>query len=419
MTSDRRRPVSAAERAIEVFDRVTARQRSRRLGRVHSLDDVRTAAKRALPPMVFDFVDGGAEDERTVRGNAQSFDRWWFVPRILTDVGTRSQSTELLGVTRRSPLVLSPAGLVGLAWPHGEAAAASAAGHFGVPFAVSSMSSVSVEDVRAATDQALWIQLYLWRDRDATEALVQRCADLGYETLCLTVDVPLTGQRERDLRNGMTIPPRIGVRNALGVLSRPGWALRVGTAGVTFANIEQDASSRDTMRLGAYVNSQLNPTATWEDLQWLREAWSGKLVVKGVLEPGAAKRLVDEGVDGVVVSNHGGRQLDGAIPAIAALSGIVDAVGGQVDVVLDGGVRRGADVVKAVALGATACMLGRPYVFGLAAGGSAGVTRVLQLLESEIDRVLALLGVADLDELRGRADEFLVDAVAPTSGHRR
>jgi len=405
---------SRLEAAIGAVDRATAASRDRRLAKLYSIDDVRAAARRALPPMVFDFVDGGAEDERTVRGNRSGFDRWWFLPRILTDVETRSQRTTVLGSERRTPLVLSPAGLVGLAWPHGEAAAASAAGAAGVPFAVSSMSSVSVEDVRAASAEALWIQLYLWRDREATEALVDRSAALGYETLCLTVDVPLTGQRERDLRNGMTIPPRIGVRNALGVLSRPGWALRVGTAGVTFANIEQDASSRDTMRLGAYVNGQLNPTATWDDLRWIRRHWSGKLVVKGVLEPGAAKRLVDEGVDGVVVSNHGGRQLDGAIPAIDALPSIVAAVGDRIDVLLDGGVRRGSDVVKAVALGATACMVGRPYVFGLAAGGPAGVTRVLELFESEIDRVLALLGVADLDELRGRSGEFLTENAGPS-----
>ena len=384
------------------------RRQQRRLTQLHSLDDVRRAARRALPPMVFDFVDGGAEDERTVRGNRSCFDEWWFVPRILTDVEHRSQTTELLGTRRATPLVFSPAGLVGLAWPHGEAAAARAANAAGVPFAVSSMSSVSVEDVRAATDGPLWIQLYLWRDRDATEGLVRRCAALGYETLCLTVDVPVTGQRERDLRNGMTIPPRIGVRNAAGVLSRPGWALRVGAAGVTFANIEQGASSRDTMRLGAYVNSQLNPTATWDDLRWLRELWKGRLVVKGVLDPEAAARLVDEGVDGVVVSNHGGRQLDGAVPAVAALPAVVDAVGGRADVVLDGGIRRGSDVVTAVALGADAVMFGRPYVFGLAVGGEAGASRVLELVTGEIDRVLALLGVASLDAVRGRADELLV-----------
>ncbi len=412
-------PSSPQDALIAALDRASERRRTRRLASLHSLDDVRAAARRALPPMVFDFVDGGAEDERTVRGNRSGFDRWWFVPQILVDVGERSQHTEVLGSLRRSPLVLSPAGLVGLAWPHGEAAAASAAGDFGVPFAVSSMSSVSVEDVRAATDEALWIQLYLWRDRDATESLVHRSAALGYETLCLTVDVPVTGQRERDLRNGMTIPPKIGVRNAFGVATRPGWALRVGAAGVTFANIEQGASSRDTMRLGAYVNGQLNPTATWDDLRWLREIWSGKLIVKGVLDPTAAKQLVDFGVDGVVVSNHGGRQLDGAIPAVDALPGVVSAVDGQIDVLLDGGVRRGSDVVKAVALGATACMLGRPYVFGLAAGGPAGVTRVLELLESEIDRVLALLGVAHLDEVRGHASELLVEAHRPVFGTGR
>ncbi len=395
---------------LEQLDAALQRRQGRRLSQLHSLDDVRRAARRALPPMVFDFVDGGAEDERTVRGNREAFDDWWFVPRILTDVEHRSQSTELLGVRRPSPLVFSPAGLVGLAWPHGEAAAAKAANAAGVPFAVSSMSSVSVEDVRAASDGPLWIQLYLWRDRDATEALVRRCADLGYETLCLTVDVPVTGQRERDLRNGMTIPPRIGVRNAAGVLSRPGWALRVGRAGVTFANIEQGAGSRDTMRLGAYVNSQLNPTATWDDLEWLRSIWPGRLVVKGVLDPRAAERLVDEGVDGVVVSNHGGRQLDGAVPAVAALPGVVRAVAGRAAVVLDGGVRRGGDVVTAIALGADAVMFGRPYVFGLAVGGTDGAARVVELMTAEIDRVLALLGVSSLDEVRGRADELLVTA---------
>ena len=197
--------------SADVRDRIEAalgRRQQRRLTQLHSLDDVRRAARRALPPMVFDFVDGGAEDERTVRGNRSCFDEWWFVPQILTDVEHRSQTTQLLGAERATPLVFSPAGLVGLAWPHGEAAAARAANAAGVPFAVSSMSSVSVEDVRAATDGPLWIQLYLWRDRDATEGLVRRCAALGYETLCLTVDVPVTGQRERDLRNGMTIPPR-------------------------------------------------------------------------------------------------------------------------------------------------------------------------------------------------------------------
>jgi isopentenyl diphosphate isomerase/L-lactate dehydrogenase-like FMN-dependent dehydrogenase len=382
-------------------------RRLRRLERVRSIADLREAARRSLPPMIFDFIDGGAEDEDTVRGNESAFADWWFRPRILEDVAARSQAVEVGGQTLRCPIVLAPAGLAGLAWPRGEIHAAVAAAAFDVPFAVSTMSSCSIEDVRAATDGALWLQLYLWRDRDATDALVDRAAKHGYEALCLTVDVPVTGQRERDLRNGMTIPPRIGLRNSLGVVSRPGWMLRVGPSGVTFANVT-DHGSGGTMALGAYVNSQLNPSATWDDLRRLRERWSGQLLVKGVLDPEAAGRLVDEGVDAVIVSNHGGRQLDGAVPALHALPGVVDAVGGRADVLLDGGVRRGTDVVKAVALGAKACLVGRPYVFGLGVAGEAGVSRALSILESEIDRTLALLGTRDIDDVRGDAARLLI-----------
>lgn len=392
-----------------LFDRVTSSRRQRRLRSAYSVDDVRAIARRSVPPMVFDFVDGGAEDETTMRGNRAAFDRWGLVPRPFVDVGERDQSVTLLGHRQTAPMVLAPAGLAGLAWPQGEAAAAAAAARIGVPFTVSSMASVSVENVRAASAGELWIQLYLWRDRSATEGLVRRCIELGYSTLCLTVDVPLTGQRERDLRNGMTIPPRIGVRNAAGVLSRPGWALRTAAAGVTFANVEQGASTRDTMRLGSYVNSQLNPTVTWADLEWLRGIWPGHLVVKGILDHRSVDPMCDAGVDGVVVSNHGGRQLDGAIPAATALPAIVEAVDGRMSVVLDGGVRRGVDIIKALALGADACMFGRPYVFGLAAGGEQGVDRVLELLTAEIDRALALLGVASISDVVGQQQSLLVD----------
>jgi L-lactate dehydrogenase (cytochrome) len=393
----------------EIVEGATSSRRQRRLKRAYSVDDVRAVARRSVPKMVFDFVDGGAEDEFTMRGNRAAFDRWGLVPRPFVDVGERDQSVCLLGRRQTSPMILAPAGLAGLAWPYGEAAAAASAARNGVPFTVSSMASVSVEDVRARSEGELWIQLYLWRDRSATEDLVRRCAELGYTTLCLTVDVPLTGQRERDLRNGMTIPPRVGLRNAAGVLSRPGWALRTAVAGVTFANLEQGASSRDTMRLGSYVNSQLNPTVTWSDLAWLRSIWAGQLVVKGVLDPRAIDPMCDAGVDGVVVSNHGGRQLDGAVPAAMALPPIVGAVNRRMIVILDGGVRRGADVVKAVALGADACMFGRPYVFGLAAGGESGVDRVLELLRAEIDRTLALLGVASMADVAAEGRSLLAD----------
>ena len=300
-----------------------------------------------------------------------------------------------------------------LVWPRGEAAAAAAASKLGIPFVVSTASSCSIEEVRTAAAGLLWLQLYLWRDREVTGSLVDRARNAGYDALCLTVDVPLSGSRERDLRNGMTIPPKIRVKNSLGVLSRPRWMIKMAGAPVTFANVS-DGHRGQTMALGAYVNSQLNPSASWEDLRWLREKWTGTLIVKGILDPVSARRLVDEGVDAVIVSNHGGRQLDGAVPAILALSEIVEVVGGRVPVLMDGGVRRGTDVLKAVALGASACLFGRPYLWGLAVAGEQGAARVIELMMKEIDRDLALLGTPTIAEIHGQADRFLVNAVGRT-----
>ena len=391
--------------------RPNRRASSRRSADLFSVDEFRRRARRVLPPMVFDFVDGGAEDETTVRGNEACFDHWWLRPQALTDVSERDQSVQLFGQRLPTPLILAPAGLAGLVWPRGEAAAAAAASNAGIPFTVSTASSCSIEEVRAAAQGQLWLQLYLWRDRDVTGSLVDRARDAGYDALCLTVDVPLSGARERDLRNGMTIPPKIRMKNSLGVLSRPRWMRKMAGAPVTFANVSDGHRGR-TMALGAYVNSQLNPSASWDDLRWLREKWKGTLIIKGVLDPVSARRMVDEGVDAVIVSNHGGRQLDGAIPAIAALPDIVAAVSGRVPVLMDGGVRRGTDVLKAVALGASACLVGRPYLWGLAVAGEEGVSRVIELLRTEIDRDLALLGTPTIGEIRGRADRFLVDARA-------
>jgi L-lactate dehydrogenase (cytochrome) len=376
----------------------------------YSVAQFRRRARRALPRMVFDFVDGGAEDERTVRGNEAAFGNWWLRPQPLTDVSRRSQEVKLLGATLPTPLVLAPAGLAGLVWPRGEAVAAAAATGMGLPFAVSTASSCSIEDVRAAAAGPLWLQLYLWRDREVTGALVDRAGAAGYDAICLTVDVPMSGSRERDLRNGMTIPPRIRPGNALEALRHPRWLARMARAPVTFANVANDRES-GTMALGSYVNSQLNPAASWDDLRWLRGHWPGRLLVKGVLDPAAAVRLADEGVDAVIVSNHGGRQLDGAYPAALALPEVAGALDGRIPVLMDGGVRRGSDVVKALALGATACLIGRPYLWGLAAGGERGVVSVLDVLRAEIDRTLALLGVPDIAAVHENADRLLIDRV--------
>jgi L-lactate dehydrogenase (cytochrome) len=304
--------------------------------------------------------------------------------------------------------VLAPAGLAGLVWPRGEAVAAAAATGMGLPFAVSTASSCSIEDVRAAATGPLWLQLYLWRDREVTGALVDRAGAAGYDAICLTVDVPMSGSRERDLRNGMTIPPRIRPGNALEALRHPRWLARMARAPITFANVADDGQS-GTMALGSYVNSQLNPAASWDDLRWLRGHWPGRLLVKGVLDPAAAVRLADEGADAVIVSNHGGRQLDGAYPAALALPEVAAALDGRIPVLVDGGVRRGSDVVKALALGATACLIGRPYLWGLATGGEQGVVGVLNVLRAEIDRTLALLGVPDIAAVRENAGRLLIE----------
>jgi isopentenyl diphosphate isomerase/L-lactate dehydrogenase-like FMN-dependent dehydrogenase len=393
--------------------------KSSRSAGLFSIEDFRRRARRALPPMVFDFVDGGAEDEITVRGNETCFHDWWLRAQSLNDVSLRDQSIQLLGQSLPTPLILAPAGLAGLVWPKGEAAAAAAASKAGIPFALSTASSCSIEEVRESADGCLWLQLYLWQDREATGNLVDRARNVGYDALCLTVDVPLSGSRERDLRNGMTIPPRVGLKNALGILSRPRWMGKMVSAPVTFANFNEGHRGR-TMALGEYVNGQLNPSASWDDLRWLRAKWPGSLLVKGVIDPESARRLVDEGVNAVIVSNHGGRQLDGAIPAIAALSEVVDAVAGRIPVLMDGGVRRGTDVIKAVALGASACLIGRPYLWGLAVDGEEGVSRVIELLHNEIDRDLALLGTPTIAEIHGRADRFLMDARSHvrSPGHR-
>ena len=371
-----------------------------------SVEQFRMRSKRILPKMVFDFVDGGAESEATVNGNIASFTQWWLRPQVLKDVLKRDQSIDLLGQTLTTPLLLAPAGLAGLTWPNGEAAAAAAASKAGIPFVLSTAASCSIEEVRKAADGSLWLQLYLWRDREMTGNLVDRAISAGFDTLCLTVDVPLSGSRERDLKNGMTIPPRITIINSFNILSRPSWLAKMASAPVTFANFSDNQPGR-TMALGAYVNSQLNPTANWDDLSWLRAKWPGKLVVKGVLNADDARRFVDEGVDAVIVSNHGGRQLDGAVPSLIALPEIVEAVGNRVPVLLDGGVRRGTDVLKAIALGASACLVGRPYLWGLAVGGEEGVDRVIEIIKNEIDRDMALLGTSSIAEIKGNYSQFL------------
>ncbi|MEE8601498.1 alpha-hydroxy acid oxidase [Euzebya tangerina] len=380
------------------------------LGRLVTVEDVRRRARLRLPRMAFEFVDGGAGDEVTLRANRTAFEQVSIQPKVLTGVSDRDLSVSVVGQELALPLVFSPAGLLRVTHPAGETAAAAAASAAGVPFTLSTGSSRSIEEVaQAGGDGLRWFQLYLWKDRAVVEGLLDRAARAGYSALVLTVDVPVVGQRDRDIRNGMTLPPRPNLRTALDTAWRPWWWWPVLTGEpITFANFTDLGLGESVTELGRFVNTaMINPEQSWADVAWLREQWTGPMLVKGILRAEDASRSVDCGADAVVVSNHGGRQLDGAPAAFAVLDEVVGAVGGRADVILDGGVRRGADVVKALAAGAAAVMIGRPYVYGLAAGGQAGVARVLEILSGEIDRTLALTGcrrARDLDR------SFLLDA---------
>lgn len=366
-----------------------------------TVDDLRDRARHRLPRMVFEFVDGGAEDEVTLRANREAFAELSFRPRVLVDVEHRPLGVTVLGQPLSMPVILAPTGLMRMVHPDGELAAAVAAYRSGVVSVVSSGSSVSLEDVAQAAGAPQWFQLYPWGDRVAVDRLVRRAKDAGYTVLVVTADVPVLGSRERDLRNGLTVPPRVSPRTGWDVLSHPRWLAGLVThAKPGFANFgEIEAGGRGTSGLARYTSGLLNPGHTWADLEWMVRAWDGPVVLKGVMSGPDARRATDAGCQGVVVSNHGGRQGDGVPASLEVLEEVVAEVGDQVDVLLDGGVRRGGDVVKALSLGARACLVGRPWVYGLAVGGTAGVSRVLEILREEMDRTLALIGRPGVEAL--------------------
>ncbi len=368
--------------------------------RFTSIDAVREIARRRLPRMVFDFADGGAETERTMRRNEEAFGNLQLMPRPLSGGAERDLSVTLLGTRLSMPLIIGPTGFAGLFWPQGELAAARAAHAAGTAYVMSHASTITIE--RLARDAAgpNWFQNFIYRDRGLTRSFAERALASGYDAMVITIDNQVPGFRERDVRNGFVVPPRITVRNAVDLILHPGWGLRMlRTPNLTFANYAS-AEHASIMALSAYMASNLNPDVSWDDIDAARRTWPGKLLVKGILHPLDAVEAIERGADGIIVSNHGGRQLDGAPATIEVLPAIVEAVAGRVPVLLDGGVRRGADVVRARALGAAACLIGRPQLWGLAAGGEYGVRQVLEILREEMDRVLALCGirsVADID----------------------
>ena len=370
--------------------------RNARVRRAASVADLRLLARRRTPRAVFDYVDGAAEAEVSHARSRAAFSRVEFRPRVLRDVSDPDVTTTLLGRAASMPLILAPTGFTRMMHHEGEYAVAAAAAAAGVPYTLSTMGTVTPEQLAASSgDGDHWFQLYLWKDRGATKDLVARAAASGYHALLLTVDTPVSGARLRDARNGLTIPPNLTLRTLAGMGRHPSWWFNLLTPPpLTFASL----SSTDG-GLAAMVDRVFDPGITLADLGWLRDVWKGPLVVKGVQSTADARIVVDAGADAVVVSNHGGRQLDRAPTPIEELSAVAEAIGGRAEIYLDGGILSGADVIAAVGLGARACLIGRAYLYGLMAGGQDGVTRALDILHDDMRRTLALLGVRTVGQL--------------------
>jgi isopentenyl diphosphate isomerase/L-lactate dehydrogenase-like FMN-dependent dehydrogenase len=364
----------------------------------YSVAALRELARNELPRVLFDMVDGGAGDEITMRENEAALAALTLAPKLLAGAPRRDQSVELFGETLRSPVVIGPTGLAGLLWPHAELAAARAAARFGTIYCTSHASTATLEEIGIATPGPKWMQVFLYKDRGLTAEFAARAAAAGYKGLILTVDNQVVAGRDRDARNGLTFPLRLSPRSVADFLSRPGWLMRMrATPQPTFVNYGERTSIG---AFGPLMVEQLDPDVGWGDVERLRGQWRGPLILKGVLHPDEAREAVKRGADAIIVSNHGGRQFDGAVASIRALPGIVDVIGAKAPVLVDGGFRRGVDVIKALALGARAVLIGRPHLWGVASAGEDGVFWVLELLRREIDRALALGGwdsVAKLD----------------------
>jgi isopentenyl diphosphate isomerase/L-lactate dehydrogenase-like FMN-dependent dehydrogenase len=363
--------------------------------RALSIADLREMARRRLPRSVFEFIDGGAEDELTLADNRAAFERRRIVPRVLVDVSAAVLETEILGRPASSPFVISPMGSCVLSWPDADIAIARAASAFGIPYTLSTMATISIERMAQAVQGRLWFQLYVLRNRELTDRLVDRARAADYEALVVTLDLPAGGKRERDLRNGLSIPLRFSVRHVYEGMMRPHWTLRMLRGGLPeFENVRGLMDEKTAgLTIAAMVGQNLDASYGWDDLRRLRDRWPRKLLVKGVEHPEDARRLLELGVDGIWVSNHGGRQLDGAVASADALPHVAAAVGGKVPLLIDSGVRRGVDTLKALALGAQATAIGRAALFGAAVGGEAGVRRALEILTGELALAMKLSGV--------------------------
>jgi len=395
-------PILDTLRSVLRFRKIELDPVERRLARCANVDDLRRLAKRRLPKGVFDYIDGAAEDERSLDRNTAAFGAIGFQPRVLRGVGAPTFATTILGRETSMPLLCAPTGFGRIGDSLGEIAVARAAARAGIPYTLSTLGTRSIEEIASVSAGRKWFQVYLWRDRALVKDMVDRCKEAGYEALMLTVDTPVFGRRERDVRNGFSLPPTLGPETVLDGVLHPGWTIDFVTAEpIRFANVvgRDVGDGSSPVALADYINAQFDPTISWKDVEWLRSVWDGPVVLKGIQSVEDAMNSVQAGVDAIALSNHGGRQLDDAPAPLDLIAPVVDAVGDRLEVYCDGGVRRGSDVVKAVALGARACMIGRPYLYALSVGGERGVDLLLRWFSEGIARTLALVGVSDIDDL--------------------
>ena len=389
-------------RSVASFARPTVSARKRRFDRAANIDDLRLIAKRRLPGGIFDYIDGGAEDETSLHNNRAAYQRYEFVPRILRDVSGIDTSTTFLGRSLATPIIFSPTGFTRIAHSDGELAVARVAANHQLPYCLSTLSTRSIEEVASVSNGPKWFQVYVWRDRALVHDMLQRAEAHGYEAIMLTVDTAVLGRRERDVRRGFTLPPKLGPGTIVDGMTHPAWTWDfVRHDPITFANIS-GAAGRETgtaVTLSDFISEQFDPALSWDDIAWFRERWKGQVILKGVQSVEDAVLAQQHGIDAIALSNHGGRQLDGSPAPLDLIAPVADATNGTLPLICDGGIRRGGDILKAIALGASACTMGRSYLYGLGAAGEAGVEKAYNMLESELRRSMALTGVRSIAEV--------------------
>ena len=378
------------------------------------IEDLRVIAKRRVPRMFYDYADSGSWTESTYRSNETAFQKIKFHQRVAVNMENRSLETTMIGENVTMPVALAPTGLTGMQHADGEILAARAAEKFGVPFTLSTMSICSIEDVAEHTSRPFWFQLYVMKDKGFVERLINRTKAAKCSALVITLDLQILGQRHKDIKNGLSSPPKPTLRNLINLATKPYWCWHMlHTKRRTFGNIVGHASGvSDTSSLSAWTSQQFDPALSWDDVAWIKDKWGGKIIIKGIMEPEDAHLAVKSGADALIVSNHGGRQLDGALPSIEALPAIVDAVGkDNIEIYLDSGVRSGQDVIRSVAMGARGVFIGRPFLYGLGAMGEAGVTKALEVIRNEADLTMAFCGLRNIKDVN---KSILVPGTYPT-----